>query len=70
MLKRFQIRRVTPQLDEFVVGIENPFESECVNIEPNGTRTEPYSVGGGTLQSVRLKTSSGHLEKGLAQTLG
>lgn len=64
MLERVQVLCITPQLEEFIVCIENPLESEHVNIGPDGRNTETYSVGGGTLQSVRLKTSSGHLEKG------
>ena len=71
MLERIQVWCITPQLEEFIVCVENPLESEDVNIRRDGRRietySETYSVGGGTLQSVRLKTSSGHLEKGLAR---
>lgn len=63
VLERIQVFCITPQLEEFVVCVENPFESECVNIRPDGRNTETYSVGGGTLQSERLKTSSGHLKE-------
>jgi hypothetical protein len=67
MLERIQVWCITPQLKEFIICVENPLESEDVNIKLDSRRTETYSetysVGGGTLHSVRLKTSSGHLEK-------